>query len=97
MVTISKKVEKGKLVSVHAKKKENILQIKITGDFFLFPEESILELERELSEIHINSSFDEIKKEIERIIQENKINIVGFKPEDLAEIIKEAATSLTES
>lgn len=93
MVKVSKKVPQGKSIMIELKTKEKETTIQITGDFFLFPEESITILEDELNKILKQKKQEitqqEINKKIQQTIQENKINIIGFEPEDLSEIIIE--------
>jgi lipoate-protein ligase A len=80
------KVEGGKLIKVQLKlEDEKIKEAKITGDFFLHPEELIDELEKKLegSELNENVLADHIKAFIKR----NKAVLLGVTPEDFAKCI----------
>jgi hypothetical protein len=84
---ISKSVHKipnGKLIKVELNynvKSKKILGLKITGDFFVYPEEAIEILENKL----INTVLNEItlKDIIENIKNENKIEFIGLDAEGL--------------
>jgi small-conductance mechanosensitive channel len=84
---ISKSVHKipnGKLIKVvlnYNAKNKKILGLKITGDFFVYPEEAIEILENKL----INTALNEItlKDIIENIKNENKIEFIGLDIEGL--------------
>ena len=78
------KVPKGKLIKIsldYNDKDKKILDLSITGDFFVYPEESIVILEKKL----VNTSLNEkiLKKVINNIIKENKIQFVGLDTENL--------------
>ncbi len=90
MGTITKKIPNGKMLSVHADRENSLLKIKITGDFFLFPEEKILTLEEEINKLRFDIEYDLLEKKITQIINNNKIQIIGFSASDLSKIIKEA-------
>ena len=84
MKKIDFKVPEGKLLRLKVDiKKNSIKQIKIAGDFFIHPEEAILEIEEFLTEININ----EIEKKLSSFLRKRKIQIIGFTPGDLQEVI----------
>ncbi len=75
----------GKLIKVRAIfQGEKIKEIKITGDFFLHPEEKIEEIENGLKDVNVNN--------IRGIIEEKMKNAeyAGISPEELEYVIKEA-------
>ena len=85
MKSIDHKVEGGKLLRIDIKVEDNIIQkIKITGDFFMYPEEAITIIEKKLIGVEIN----QIKNKIQEIITKREIKIIGFQAEDIEKAIK---------
>ncbi|MFH1787091.1 MAG: lipoate protein ligase C-terminal domain-containing protein [archaeon] len=80
------KVAGGKLVRVEGESAgERIQSIRITGDFFMFPEDGIEKIENGLSDCALEKGM--IAKKTADVIAKNKIQVQGFTPEDLAEAI----------
>ena len=80
------KVEGGKLVKVSLELEQGkIKYIKITGDFFMHPEEAIERIENYL----IGVAFDraEIKDNISKTITKNNIQLFGVDADSFAEAI----------
>ncbi len=78
------KVEGG-LLRIDIEAKENkISDIKITGDFFFFPEEKIEELENILKGVEL--SEEKITEVIDKFYKENEIE-ASIKPSDIAKTI----------
>jgi len=80
------KVEGGKLVKVQLQKRGNAIgKIKITGDFFLHPEELIEEMERRLE----GRLLDEVDlaEHIKALVEKNEAVMLGASPEDFARCI----------
>ena len=80
------KVPNGKLLKIKLEYDENtnnIENIKITGDFFAYPEESIEIIEEKLKNIQIekNTLFEKIQS----IINEYEIEFIGLDAEGLTE------------
>jgi len=72
------KVPQGKLLKIfieYNEKNRVINEIKITGDFFAYPEESIEILESKLENTKLEKEI--LFKKISRIIKENKIEFIG--------------------
>jgi lipoate-protein ligase A len=84
------KVAGGKLIRVQLVKKETMIEkVKITGDFFLHPEELIEDLEEALVGQAINvSNLDEF---IGAFIKRRGATLLGASPEDFAKCIIMAA------
>lgn len=79
----------GKLISVDLTTiNGKISKLIISGDFFLYPEEKILELEKSLT--GLDGSISE--KDLTSIIQKKLENslLVGVEPSQLAKLIKRA-------
>ena len=84
------KVKDGKLIKVQLVKKGNrIEKIKITGDFFLHPEEFIEELEEALAGHLLNES--DLTKLIRSLVEKKGATLLGTSPEDFAKCIMMAA------
>ena len=85
------KVKGGKLIkcSIEVKNKE-IKQIKITGDFFMYPEEKIEEMEEMLIGKEIKE--DAIKKALDEFFLE--VETFGASKEDFLEVIMMAIKTI---
>jgi len=78
------KVPNGKLLKVFLEYEgDRINKIKITGDFFIHPEETIDELERELTGIEFRS----MEKKIDDFFEVKKPKMFGITKESLKEAI----------
>ncbi len=78
-------LKRGKLIKVWARfANDRIDDIRITGDFFLYPEDRIEELENALRE-HGIEEVEEIAREI---LEEAEV--IGIDPESIAEAVREA-------
>jgi lipoate-protein ligase A len=79
------KIPGGKMVRIFLEEKDGLIgKIKITGDFFLYPEEGIQILEKGLENIQINDVVGKIKE----IADKNKLQLFGLSPEGIYEAIK---------
>lgn len=86
------KVEGGKLVKAQVIIDGNrIRKVKVTGDFFLYPEELLEELE----EVLIGNSLDEpsLTEVIRGIIEKRNATLLGVSPEDFVKCIIMAGKS----
>jgi hypothetical protein len=78
------KIPNGKLVKVLIEYNNNILStVKITGDFFAYPEEAIEIIEDELRKTNLDKSL--LQKKIQTIIEKNDFEFIGINAEGLAE------------
>jgi len=78
------KVPDGKLLKISLKfKGEKIISVKITGDFFLYPEEGIEAIEKSLSGKKLDRKL--IAGEVSRAVQKNSIELFGISAEGIAE------------
>ncbi|MBS7634432.1 hypothetical protein KEJ34_02900 [Candidatus Bathyarchaeota archaeon] len=87
------KVEGGKMIKVQLNKDDGrICAIKITGDFFMHPEELIEDLERSL----IGCPLDEtiIIETIRNFIEVRGMTLLGVAPEDFARCIIKAGEGI---
>ncbi|MEM3522627.1 MAG: lipoate protein ligase C-terminal domain-containing protein [Candidatus Bathyarchaeia archaeon] len=83
------KVPQGKLIRVNymLNNSKKILNIKITGDFFLHPEESIEELENNLKGLKVDEL--ELEKAIQDFFKKGHI-LIGAEPKDFVIAILKA-------
>ncbi|MEM5871326.1 MAG: lipoate protein ligase C-terminal domain-containing protein [Candidatus Aenigmatarchaeota archaeon] len=82
--SIDYKVEGGKLLRIEVEIENDIVkQIKITGDFFIHPEEGILLIEKAIK----GSSINEIAKKINEIVKNKNLLIIGFEGKDVQNAI----------
>lgn len=89
MLKAEYKVEGGKLIKVQLSKDDNKIGfIKITGDFFMHPEEAIDGLEDILKGCPIDEKV--ITETIKRFISKEKVTLLGVAPEDFAKCIVKA-------
>ena len=80
------KVEAGKLVKVQLRSEgDKIKEVRITGDFFLHPEELIDELEKTLVGSMLNEGF--LTHCIKIFLKKHKAVLLGAAPEDFAKCI----------
>lgn len=79
------KVPNGKLIKVFLDFNGRINSIKILGDFFVYPETWIEELEKELAGTELNR--ETVGKKIIAFADNNKADLFGITPEALCEAI----------
>jgi len=91
----SKKVKGGKLLKIEALFKEgSIVDIKITGDFFLHPEETISKIEQSLKGEKVGA---QIAANITKVLSENSASLIGITEKDVEEAIVEAFNTSEET
>lgn len=85
------KVPGGKLLQVRLEQEGGtIVEMEISGDFFLYPEEKLTDLENGLKGWWVNEDEKQLSARIEVLVVGNGITLVGFEPKDLARVIREA-------
>ncbi len=89
-VIASQKVREGKLVKVEVECDEFIRKIKITGDFFLHPEDILEMIEESILGLGKDAGMEEIASRIHEIVEANDVQMIGVSPESLAQVIREA-------
>ena len=86
------KVEGGKLIKVQLETEANkIKKVKITGDFFLHPEELIEELEKVIEGTTLHEQI--LANHIKAFIIKNEAVLLGASSEDFAKCIVMADTN----
>jgi hypothetical protein len=86
----SQKVKEGKIVKVEAEFDNVITKLKISGDFFLHPEDVLDDIEESMLDLKRDVSFDTLVLKIHDIIKNYDAQMIGISPESLASVIKEA-------
>lgn len=88
--TAKLKVPGGKLLSVKITYWKSIDEIQILGDFFIYPEESLILIEKALIGVDPKSNEDEISRHVQLVVDKNRIMLVGLTSESIAQAIKMA-------
>jgi hypothetical protein len=82
----SYKIPGGKLVKIKLNiSSDRIKEIKVLGDFFLHPEETLLKIEEAL--IGLTADESSIEDTIERILAETDATLIGATASDIAKTI----------
>ena len=80
---VVRKVKGGKLVKVMVKSEGGVIEgVKISGDFFAYPEEGVEEIEKELR----GATITNVRSTVERAT--GGIRLVGLSREDLVEMVE---------
>ncbi len=84
------KVKEGKLVKVELEYDNAIMKIKITGDFFLHPEDILEKIEKSMLGAEKDAGMEAIASKIQKTMDAQGAQMIGISPESLALVIKEA-------
>ncbi|MFZ3166314.1 MAG: hypothetical protein WA130_01780 [Candidatus Methanoperedens sp.] len=86
------KVKEGKIVKVEVEVEVDdvIKKLRITGDFFLHPEEVMDDIEKSMVGLKKDVSFDTIVLKIQNIVKDHNTQMIGISPESIAEVLREA-------
>ncbi|RLF15957.1 MAG: biotin--protein ligase [Thermoprotei archaeon] len=86
------KVPGGKLVRVELEVDGGLIrEAKITGDFFLYPEEAIFKLEESLKGVGVDANFEDL---ISNLLVRMDAQLLGASPLDLANVIRKALSKM---
>ena len=84
------KIPGGKLLSAElAVEGGRMVGVKITGDFFMHPETSIIELEKTLE----GAPTADLEDTVNRFFKENDVTLFGIQVEDFVKVVKMALDS----
>jgi lipoate-protein ligase A len=91
LMRCEEKVPNGQLVCVSVKAEEGqATEVRITGDFFLHPEDAIERIEQSLHGIPVDMDESEVASRIEASLE--GAQLIGATAEDLARIFKKAVS-----
>ena len=87
----SEKAAGGKLVRLELEHDgSRILRAKITGDFFLHPEDALGEMEKSIVGMQINAGEPAFSSALAKAAESRSAELVGFSPEILAKLVVQA-------
>jgi lipoate---protein ligase len=85
-----KKVPDGKLVRIDAVcEQHTISNIRISGDFFVHPEEALFTIERELDNLRMTGQEEDLRDKVGSAVAASGGVLIGFGVEDLVQLLKE--------
>ena len=85
-----RKVPGGKLVRLEAAcDGGHFSEIRITGDFFVHPEEALASIERDLEATGLNGHEQDLERLVAAVIMANDARLIGFSAKDIADMLKE--------
>lgn len=88
---VEEKIPGGKMLAIEARICEGKIRgVRITGDFFLHPEDAILRLEESLDGISSSLGEDEITSIAQGALE--GANLIGASARDIARILKKAVS-----
>ena len=85
-----KKIAGGKLIRVKLEADAQINAVRISGDFFLHPEDSLPEIEKNLVGLSTATDHPALAQRIHESLLSQKAAFIGVTPEDIAAILIEA-------
>ncbi len=84
------KVKEGKVVKVEIDCDEIIRNVRITGDFFLHPEDILEEIEKSMVGLERNADEEIIISNILNVTADRDVQMIGISPGSIARLAKEA-------
>ncbi len=90
MISVDYKAIGEKLLRVDVDFRRNkIREVKISGDFFLYPEDVIIKIERKLKGKRVDDGFKTVKETIQKIINEENVQMIGLSVDSIVNALKE--------
>jgi len=80
----------GKLLRLDVSYDDHIEYLKITGDFFLHPEDTLEKIVSELTNISLPLNKEDLILKVEFILDENEAELIGITAEDIIKLLEEA-------
>ncbi|MDE1833215.1 MAG: biotin--protein ligase [Candidatus Micrarchaeota archaeon] len=84
------KVPGGKLLIVKVRYAERIEEVKILGDFFIYPESAVQEIEAGLNGIDATSSEESVAELVGQISKRCNAEMIGVNPSAIAQTLRAA-------
>ncbi len=86
MLSADYKAPGGKMVRVRLREKDGRIEsVRLSGDFFLIPEESLSKLEKMLQDVRLDES--ELKLLVDRFFRGTNAHGLGVTPDDFVKAI----------
>jgi lipoate-protein ligase A len=86
----SRKIKDGKLLRIDVEYDDKIRNVIISGDFFIYPEESVELIEKVFENTEINETNAYFSSIVKDISKKKKIEFIGITADDIADVLKEA-------
>ena len=86
----SLKIAGGKMVRVDVRYTNVILDLKLTGDFFLHPEETISALEACLAGASLPLEAERLIEKLQTVLEDNRAELIGATSQDILAALHEA-------
>ena len=84
------KVPGGKLVRLTLRR-NGIRRVTLSGDFFIYPEEGILAIEKTLSDLHGDETIEDIESILKSVVEKDSLQLIGLDVPVIARLYKGAA------
>lgn len=81
------KVPNGKLLRADVRAADTIEAVELHGDFFIYPEEALNDIEDALIGAPQDSTADDLERQVRQALDENT-ELVGFQPVHVAEVVQ---------
>ena len=88
--TAMEKVPGGKLVRARVNYDQKIKIVKITGDFFLHPEEAIVKIEECMAGFDKNVDQGYLAEKIREVVRSEGVQLIGVTEDAIARVVKGA-------
>jgi lipoate-protein ligase A len=85
-----RKVPGGKMIRIDVVFTKSLEKVSITGDFFLFPEDALDEVEAALRGVDLPLDPETITATIEEILRSHKAELIGVSPLEITATLQEA-------
>jgi lipoate-protein ligase A len=93
----AEKVKDGKLVRARVEHDGvRLTSVRISGDFYLYPEEGLSELERALEGAKLSDDEPALADRVQWAAHEHGLQLVGLTPQAVARVVLEAARGARE-
>ena len=80
----------GKMLRLDVTFGKRIEQLKITGDFFLHPEDTLEKIVEKLTDISLPFQKDKLVKQLNLILEQAGAELIGISAEDIVSVLEEA-------
>ncbi len=85
-----RKVPGGKMLSIKVQYGKVITKVEILGDFFMYPDDALSDIEHSLVNMKASESEEKLAKAISKVADAQKVQMIGITPKEIAGTVKEA-------